>query len=163
MNFQDAVRANLAISDFFVQSYLGDLTPEEMLRRPAPDANHIAWQVGHLIQAEWRLVEAGVPGSMPPLPAGLAEPYTSERARSDNPADYLTKEEYLAAAKDVRAATLRVLQSLSETDFDKPVSGRVPPFVKRIGDCFVTIGAHWASHAGQWVVTRRMLGRDRIF
>jgi hypothetical protein len=163
MNFNDAIRSSLAISDFLVQRYLEDITPEEMLVRPAADANHAAWQLGHLIASERHLVEAAVPGSMPELPAGFAERHTKDKAASDNPADFLSKSEYLRIAGDMRAGTLSVLDKLSESDFDKPVTGRVPPFVKRVGDSFVTIGNHWSSHAGQWVVLRRKLGRPRMF
>ena len=58
---------------------------------------------------------------------------------------------------------IEALERLSEADLDKPVTGRVPPFVKRAGDCFVTVGSHWSSHTGQWVVLRRKLGRPRMF
>jgi hypothetical protein len=163
MDFKDAVRTSLGMADFLVNRYLEDITREEMLTRPAPDANHIAWQIGHLIASEHHLVEAAVPGSMPQLPAGFKERHTKDTAASDKAGDFLSKDEYLRLAKEVRAGTLAVLDSLSEPDFDKPVSGRVPPFVKRIGEAFVLIGPHWSSHAGQWVVTRRKLGRPRMF
>jgi hypothetical protein len=163
MDFKDAIRAALGTSDFFVQSYLSDLTPAEMLARPTGDANHVAWQLGHLIASERHLIEAAVPGSMPELPAGFAERHSKEKAASDNPTDFLTKEEYFKVAKDMRAGTLAALDKLSAADFDKPVFGRVPPFVKRAGDCFVTAGGHWTLHAGQWAVLRRKLGRQRQF
>jgi hypothetical protein len=163
MNFKDSIRASLGIADFLVQKYLEDITAQELLERPAGDANHIAWQLGHLISAERRLVEAAVPGSMPPLPEGFAERHSKDTAGSDNPADFLSKEEYLRIAAAMRASTLKALDQLSEADLDKPVTGRVPPFVKRAGDCFVTVGAHWSSHTGQWVVLRRKLGRPRMF
>jgi hypothetical protein len=163
MNSKEAIRTTMTAADFFVDSYLSDITPQEMMVRPAPGANHLAWQLGHLISAERRLVEAAVPGSMPPLPEGFAERHTKDTAGSDSPADFLTKDEYLQLAKTVRAATLKVLDSQSEADFDKPVSGRVPPWIKRAGDCFVTVGTHWVLHAGQWVVLRRHLGRERKF
>jgi hypothetical protein len=163
MNFKDSIRASLGIADFLAQKYLDDITPREMLERPAPDANHIAWQLGHLISAERRLIEAATPGSMPPLPEGFAERHTKDTAGSDNPADFLSKDEYRQLAAEVRAGTLNVLDQLSEADLDKPVTGRVPPFVKRAGDCFVTVGSHWSSHTGQWVVLRRKLGRPRMF
>ena len=163
MNFKDSIRASLGIADFLVQKYLEDISPQEMLQRPAPDANHIAWQLGHLISAERRLIEAAVPGSMPPLPEGFAERHSKDTAASDNPAEFLSKDEYIKLAADMRAGTLKVLDQLSEADLDKPVTGRVPPFVKRAGDCFVTVGSHWSSHTGQWVVLRRKLGRARMF
>ncbi len=163
MNAKDAVRTSLTIADFMMESYLSDITPQEMLVRPVPDANHLAWQLGHLISAETRLVEAAVPGTMPALPEGFAERHTKDTAVSDNPADLLSKDEYLNLAKTVRAGTLRALEGLSDADLDKPVTARVPPFVKKAGDCFVTVGTHWVMHSGQWVVLRRKLGRARKF
>jgi hypothetical protein len=163
MNAKEAIRTTMNTADFMVESYLTDITPEEMLVRPAPGANHVAWQLGHLISAETRLVQAAAPGSMPALPAGFAERHTKDTAASDNPADFLSKDEYLKLAKTVRAATLKALDKISDADLDKPVTARVPPFVKRGGDCFVTAGGHWILHAGQWVVLRRHLGRDRKF
>jgi hypothetical protein len=163
MKFQDAVRSSLTAADFLVDRYLADITDEEMLVRPVPDANHLAWQLGHLVAAERHLVEAGVPGSMPELPAGFVERHKKDKAPSNNRSDFLSKDEYLRLAGQMRAGTLAVLEKLTETDFDKPVEGRVPPFVKRVGDCFTTVGNHWALHAGQWVVLRRQLQRERMF
>jgi hypothetical protein len=163
MNFKDSIRSSLRISDFLSQGYLTDITPEEMLVRPVPDANHIAWQIGHLISSERQLVEAASPGSMPELPEGFAERHRRDGIASDNRTDYLTKEEFIELAKQVRAATLEALDRFNDADFDKPVAARVPPFVKCAGDCFATIGPHWALHAGQWVVLRRKLGRARMF
>ena len=40
-----------------------DLSDADLLVRPAPSANHIAWQLGHLIASERNLVEAAAPGS----------------------------------------------------------------------------------------------------
>jgi hypothetical protein len=163
MNFKDAIRTQFTVADFMVERYLTDLTPSELLTRPAPDANHIAWQLGHLISAETRLIEAAVPGSMPALPAGFVERHSKDMAASDKPADFLSKEEYFEVAKNVRSASLKALDAQSEADLDRPVSGRVPPWVKRAGDCFVTAAGHWVLHAGQWVVLRRKLGRERQF
>lgn len=163
MDFKDAIRASLGVADFMVNGYLADITPAELLDRPVPGANHIAWQLGHLIAAERHLVEAAVPGSMPELPAGFADRYGRGKQVTDNPADYLTKDEYLKLAKDIRAVTLRTLDRLTPADFDKPVEARVPPWVKKAGDAFVTIGSHWVLHAGQWVVLRRKLQREVMF
>ena len=56
MNAKDAFRTSMNIADFMMESYLSDVMPDELLVRPAPDANHLAWQLGHLISAERRLV-----------------------------------------------------------------------------------------------------------
>jgi hypothetical protein len=141
------------------QGYLADITPAEMLVRPVDGANHIAWQLGHLITSERNLVEAAAPGSMPPLPDGFAERHRRDSKPSENPADYLSKDEYLQLAQKVRAGTLAVLDRFIDADFANPVTARVPPFVKCAGDCFATIAPHWTLHAGQWVILRRKLGR----
>jgi hypothetical protein len=163
VNFKDSIRSSLNVADFMVHGYLADITPQELVLRPVPEANHIAWQLGHLIASERHLVEAAVPGSMPDLPEGFAERHRRDGPVSDNPSDYFSKDEYLKLAKSIRAATLRALDQIDESELDKPVTARVPPFVKCAGDCFATIGPHWTLHAGQWVVVRRKLGRPRMF
>ena len=163
MNVKDAVRFSLANADFLAKCYLSDITPPEMLVRATPDSNHIAWQIGHLITSEYRLVETAAPGTMPPLPQGFVERHSKDTAGSDKAADFLTKEDYLNLAKTVRASTLRALDRVSDADLDRPVAGRVPPFVKTAGDCFMLAGNHWILHCGQWVILRRKLNRPRQF
>jgi DinB superfamily len=163
MNIKDSIKASLRISDALSQSYLEDITPDEMFIQPVPDANHIAWQLGHLITSEHRLIEAAAPNSMPALPEEFSQKYRRDMAPSPHPGDYLTKEEYLQMARQVRAGTIAALESVSDDDFARPVTGRVPPFIKSVLDCFATIGPHWSLHAGQWVIIRRKLGRARMF
>jgi uncharacterized damage-inducible protein DinB len=162
MDIKQAIRANLAASDFLVQGYLADLTDAELLARPCKGANHIAWQLGHLIAAERHLIEQAAPGKMPALPAGFAERHKKETAALDDAKAFLTKAEYLALAKQIRAAALDIVAGMSEADFDKPVT-KVPPFIKTAGELFLFLGPHWTMHAGQWAVTRRSLGRAPLF
>lgn len=162
MNAKDAVRFTLGNADFLVGQYLSDITDQELVARTTPDANHIAWQLGHLISAECRLVEAAT-GQKASLPDGFSERHSKDTAASDKAADFLSKDEYLSLAKTVRAATLQALEGISEADLDKPVGGRVPPFVKTAGHCFMLVGNHWILHAGQFAVLRRKLNRPRQF
>lgn len=162
MKSKQVLRSLLDTADFIAYGYLADLSPEEMLVRPVPGANHIAWQLGHVVWAEARLAEAAVPGSMPQLPPNFTEIYARGTSSTDNPADYLSKEEYVKLAKEVRAGTLRALDAITEEELDRPIEG-APPFVKNAGGCFTAIGVHWLSHAGQWVIVRRKLGRPPLF
>jgi DinB family protein len=162
MDIKQAIAFNLSSSEYLVNGYLADLEPSDLLVRPVPGANHIAWQLGHLIAAERFLVERGLPGVMDALPEGFVERHKKGMANSDNPADFLSKDEYLQLAKKVRANTLRVIAGLSPADFDKPASGG-PPFVKTVGDALLFISGHWLMHAGQWAVIRRKLGRAPLF
>jgi hypothetical protein len=58
---------------YLANSYLDDLTDADLLVRPIPGTNHIAWQLGHAIQAEHEMLQGVSPGAMPKLPAGFKE------------------------------------------------------------------------------------------
>ncbi len=162
MDIKQAIAANFASADAIVNGYLVDLTPEELLVRPVPGANHIAWQLGHLIGAERSLVDKAVPGKMDALPAGFVERHKKDTAASDKPSDFLGKDEYLRMAREVRANTLRIVESMSPADFDRPVE-KVPPMLKTAGETILFVASHWLMHAGQWAVVRRKLGRPPLF
>src|ERR1700760_3937994 len=71
MHPKDLIRQNLDFSDRLVKAYVEDLDDESLLLRPVEGMNHIAWQLGHLISSERRMVEAIKPGSCPALPEGF--------------------------------------------------------------------------------------------
>jgi hypothetical protein len=163
MDTRQAHRASMAMADMMAQGYLGDLSDADLLVRPVPGANHIAWQLGHLIASERGMMEQVAPGSMPALPAGFKEKHTKETAGSDDPNAFLTKDEYLKLHAAVRAATLAVLDRTSDADFDKPAPESMQGYAPTIGDLFVLHGQHWTMHSGQWAVIRRKLGRPPLF
>jgi hypothetical protein len=160
MNARDVIRNTIETSQQLAQSYLEDLTDADLLVRPVPGANHIAWQLGHLIHAEHELVTAACPGTMPALPAGFSEKYTAETSNLDDAKAFHTKSEYLKLWNEQRAATLKALDSLSETDLDKPAPVQ---WVKTVGALFNMMGGHPLMHVGQWAVVRRKLGRKPLF
>ncbi len=163
MNAKQAIRQNIDMSNMICQSYLSDLTDAELLVRPVPGANHIAWQLGHLLQSEHEMVETAFPGTMPPLPAGFKEKYTSETSQLDSPGAFHPKSVYMGVYEEQRSGTLKVLDRLSDADLDKPGPEKFKDFLKTIGELFNLQGAHWLMHAGQWAVVRRKLGRKPLF
>ena len=56
MNAREAIKLNLNSSNMICQGYLADLTDADLLVRPVPGANHIAWQLGHLLISEHDMV-----------------------------------------------------------------------------------------------------------
>ena len=76
------IQSNLDCANMICQSYLADLTDADLLARPAPGANHISWQLGHLLTSEHGMLEQAFPGSMPVLPAGFAEKYTNDTSKA---------------------------------------------------------------------------------
>jgi hypothetical protein len=163
MNTKDTIRRSIEGADKIVAGYLGDLTDAELLVRPVPGANHIAWQLGHLIAAENMLIGEIAPDTMPKLPDGFAAKHSKETAASDDPKGFCTKDEYLRLMHEQRAGTYKALEKFSESDLDKPGPEKFRSYFPRLIDFFLLVGSHPMMHAGQWSVTRRKLGRKPLF
>jgi uncharacterized damage-inducible protein DinB len=151
------------MADMVVQMYLSDLADSDLLVRPIPGTNHIAWQLGHLIHSEHGFISELVPGSMPALPAGFAERHSSANSKLDSASAFLTKAEYLKLYAEQRAATLVALSKQTDADLDKPSPEKFKEYTKNVGDCFSLQGSHYMMHAGQWAIIRRKLGRKPMF
>ena len=163
MSSHQAIQEAIRQSETTCQRYLDDLTDAELLVRPVPGANHIAWQLGHLIKSEHRIMEAVSPGSMPALPPGFFEKHTNDTATLDDPAAFYTKAEYLAVAAEQRKGTLAALERLKEEDFARPAPESLQRIAPTVLGMFVMQSTHWTMHAGQWVIVRRKLGRKPLF
>jgi hypothetical protein len=163
MNVREAIKLSYAMPDHICRSYLGDLKDSDLLVRPVPGANHIAWQLGHLITSEHGMIEMVCPGSSPPLPAGFAEKHNKTTATSDDPKAFYKKDEYLKLYDQVRAGTIKALDTVKETDFDKPAPEKFREFVPTIASLFLMQPEHWLMHAGQWAVVRRKVGKPPLF
>ncbi|MEL6106532.1 MAG: DinB family protein [Planctomycetota bacterium] len=146
-----------------IDQYLEDFSDDEMMVRPMEDANHLAWQLGHLISLQNYILGQIRPDAMPPLPGGFGERYTKGTSQSDNPADFHTKSEYLSLIKQQRNATLRLVEELSEEELAADAPEAIRPWVNTVG---VAIGfvacTHWLWHAGQWIVVRKSLGKPIV-
>jgi hypothetical protein len=163
MNAREAIKLGINQANMIVQMYLGDLTDADLLVRPVPGANHIAWQLGHLLTSEHGLVEGILPGAMPALPAGFAEKYTTETSKFDSPGAFHPKSVYLSVYEQQRAGTFKALEKLTDADLDKPSPEKFKDYAPTWGDVFALQGSHWLMHAGQWAVTRRKLGKKPLF
>ncbi len=163
MNAHEAIKASMQMPDMICSGYLDDLTDEELLVRPVDGANHIAWQLGHLISSEHNMVEQVCPGSMPALPEGFAAGYTPDSSKSDDPSAFLTKQEYVKLLAEQRAGTLAALEKLSDEDLDQPGPESLKRICPTVGAVFTMQPTHWTMHAGQWAIIRRKLGREPLF
>lgn len=163
MNSTQALRLGLNWADMLTKSYLEDLTDAELLVRPVPGTNHIAWQLGHLLKSEHDMITAICPGIMPALPDGFGDKYTADTSRLDSAGCFHTKSQYLDLYKALRAGTLAALEKFSDAELDQPVPEQFAAYTKNIGDLFALQGTHWLMHAGQWAIIRRKLGRKPLF
>jgi hypothetical protein len=162
MNAIDAIRTALTSTQQLFTAYLGDLSDADLLVRPVPGANHIAWQIGHIIVSEGGLLRKDLPGAAySAYPAGFAEAHTQERASKDD--GFFPKSVYLEQFAATRGATLAALDKLNEADLDRPTSGRMAEFAPTLGALFMLVANHTMMHGGQFSVVRRKLGKPILF
>jgi hypothetical protein len=157
---KDAIKSALNSTQNMLEMFVSDLSDADLLVRPVPNANHIAWQLGHVIGSEPGIVHMELPdAAYPKLPAGFEQQHSKESAAMDPPKGFLTKAEYLALAKQVRGATLAVLDKMSDADLDRACTGRMAKWTPRLADMFLLLSSHTMMHTGQFSVMRRKLGK----
>ncbi len=158
MTPNDVIKNTIEMCHEVLTTYLSDLGDADLLVRAVPEANHIAWQLGHLITSEHQmLTEAGY--KMPEPPADFAESYSKEASKSNDPAKFHRKEQYLAWMSEQRAATLAALDASSASDLDKPTPESMREYAPTVGVAFNVVGIHEMMHAAQFVAVRRKLGK----
>jgi hypothetical protein len=159
---KDLLHQNLDSSERIVKTYLEDLDDQALLLRPVEGMNHIAWQLGHLISSERRMVEAVKPGSCPALPENFDAVHGRENTSSDDPKAFCPKAEYLRLADAQRAATKAVLDGLTDSDLDAPGPERMRQMAPTVGAVFQMAGSHVLMHVGQFVGVRRKLKKPVV-
>jgi uncharacterized damage-inducible protein DinB len=162
MGPKDLLKSLVQSNDSMMNTYLGDLNDADLLVRPAPGANHIAWQLGHLINAEQSLMKSIPGGTGIELPAGWGDRYTGEASRSDSTTGYLTKTQYLEWYKKSRENLVKTIDRLSDKDLDTPSQGRLAQMFPTVGLILMLMANHPLMHAGQIVVVRRKLGKPVV-
>ncbi|MCA9240091.1 MAG: DinB family protein [Planctomycetales bacterium] len=162
MNAIDTLRNTAATSAVVLTKYVEDLSDQDLMARPAPGCNHLAWQLGHLISSECQLLDSVCPGAAPQLPEGFAEKHSKETGADDDPGHFCSKQEYLDLFAKVQAATSAALDGMTEADFDKPSPEAFQSMFPTVGHLFVLITMHPMMHAGQFVPVRRTLGKPVV-
>jgi hypothetical protein len=162
MQAKEAIKTTLTSTKEMVGMYLSDLSDADLLVRPVPNANHIAWQLGHLIASECELGEM-VGGKYPELPAGFREQHSPKTVALDPPRGFGSKSDYVNLFNKVREATLANLAKLSDADLDKPTEGKMAAYAPNYAAAYLMLSNHDLMHAGQFTVVRRKLGKPVLF
>ena len=163
MTAKDAIRQSIDTADMILGKYLNDLGDADLLVRPVPGMNPIAWQIGHLISSERSMVEQIKPGSCPPLPEGFDAAHSKEASTTEDMSKFHTKAEYQAAWKAQREATRAVLEAATDAELDVPAPERIRNFCPTVGGIFNLTGLHPLMHLGQFVAVRRERAKPVVF
>lgn len=145
---------------------LESIPPADWFRQPKEGVTHIAWQVGHLAMAQYRLCLDRVRGIRPSDADLISDDFLARFGREStpdpDPAKYPSLSEIRSVFDRVHEQTMREIKSLSGEELDKPTLKPHPVFNTKIG------ALHWCAmhemlHAGQIGLLRRLLGHAPIW
>jgi hypothetical protein len=159
---KNLLRGNIESAHWITRAYVADLTDAELVVRSVPGANHIAWQLGHMIGAV-RAFLTGLGREAPKLPEGFAERYTRETAASDDPARFATKAQCLELLDQMKAASLDAVEATPDEQMDAPGPEAMREYAPTVGAVLMMLGTHLLMHSGQFVPIRRKLGKKPLF
>jgi hypothetical protein len=164
-------RLELAVEQIvFARNYtlgLLEQTPEaDWFRQPPGGVSHIAWQVGHLAFAEYRLALWRIRGAQPQDGDLISETHRSlfgpESVPDPDPARYPSAADLRAALDRVHGQVLRELPGLGEDQLDEPVP-HPHPYAKTKLRALLWCAHHEMVHAGQIGLLRRQLGHPPLW
>jgi uncharacterized damage-inducible protein DinB len=149
----------------FVRNYtthlLDNVPPEDWFRQPSAGVSTIAWQVGHLAMAEYRLALERIRGRRPEDEGLIPEEFLKHFARASipnpDPAQNPSVEHIRAVFESVHRQALAELETLSEDELSQPVL-KSHPLAKTKQEALFWCSQHEMLHAGQIGLLRRQLG-----
>jgi hypothetical protein len=145
---------------------IADVNPTEWFRMPAGGVTHVAWQLGHLAMAEYRLALERTRGRRPEDDALIDEAFLKRFGRDSAPSpdarQYPSATEIRSVLDRVHEQTLRELPGLSEAALAEPPAKPHKLANTKLAS-LLWCGQHEMLHAGQIGLLRRLLGRAPLW
>ena len=138
--------------------WVKDIPEEQITTRAVDGGVHLAWILSHLAWSEAGTINKFIREAENPL-RHLGKSCGMHSTVLDDTGAYPSKAEALATLEELRAQTLKFLDTFSPADLDKPVKAGPPQF-KTWGSIFALVPAHEAHHNGQISVIWRKLGHE---
>ena len=150
----------------YTRGLLDTVDPADWFRTPAEGVTHVAWQVGHLAMAQYRLGMERLRG-LRPADADLISPAFLKTFGRDSvvaldPAAYPPPADIRATFDRVHDQLLTELTAFPEADLDSPA---LTPhkFCRSKMECLRWCSAHEMVHAGQIALLRRLFGQKPMW
>jgi hypothetical protein len=145
----------------YTNRLLDALDLADWFRQPAAGVTHVAWQVGHLAMAEYRMALERTRGARPEDAGLISEEFLRIFGRNSvpdaDPGRYPSPAEIRAVFDRVHRQAMQELPGLSEDELDRPVL-KSHSLVQTKLWALLWCAQHEAVHAGQIGLLRRQLG-----
>ena len=142
---------------------INDLKDEQLTQPTINGGNHALWILGHIAYSESSLTHCMIQGNETCPLEHLKELFDFKCTPSTDASIYPSFDSILADYENAHAQTLAYLDTLSESDLDKPALGcpdEYKEFFGTVAQCFMVMALHPSMHYGQLADTRRALGRS---
>jgi hypothetical protein len=162
----ERAKERVAFAHGYAARLLDDTDPADWFRIPQAGVSHIAWQVGHLAFADYRLVVLRLRGQLASdkelIPDEFLRLYGATSTPDPDPTRQPAPPAIRACFDRVHAAALSVISGFDPARLDEPID---PPhsIAKTKLDCLYWCAAHAMVHAGQLGLLRRQLGRAPLW
>lgn len=160
----DHIRNNLIRSTEHVLARVEEMR-EHCVVFPTPHGGgHTLWVLGHLAYIEALVIHEFMLGTVNPL-AAWEDPFDGSEVDGDRNL-YPPFDLVLAQCRDTRAQTVRLIDSLEESDLDRSSAKGPRGYEGEFGTyraCLQYVADHWYMHRGQLADARRAAGVDRMW
>ena len=166
MSRVETALANIAFARAYTLRLLDRVPPADWFRMPPGGVTHVAWQVGHLAMAQFRLVMERVRGPRPDdadlMPPDFLRLFLRDSVANPDPSAYPPADAIRVVFDRVHARVLADLPLIRDADLDGPV---LPPHAlcRTKIECLHWCSHHEAVHAGQIGLLRRLLGHPPVW
>jgi hypothetical protein len=162
MKAVDFIRKGLEMSTNMTLALLDDMKDRPLTFPTPKGGNHPLWVLGHLAWSEGEFHQLM---SVRPNPvAHWKELFSFGTEPTAEAARYPAFEVVRKAFADQRAETMRLLDSLTDEELDRPTN--CPPeltqFIGTVGGCMLLGIVHPMAHRGQVADARRAAGRPPL-
>ncbi len=160
----DLIRDNLTRSRDRVLTRIDDMRAHAVVFPTPNGGGHTLWVLGHLAFIEGLVIRTFMHGEPNPL-AEWADLFDGASISGDS-SRYPPFDEVLATCRAMRAATMTLLDTLSEADLDTVSANTPKGYADTFGTyrlCLQYVADHWYMHRGQLADARRAAGVDRMW
>ncbi|MDB5311878.1 MAG: DinB superfamily protein [Gemmataceae bacterium] len=161
----DAVE-QIVFARTYTLGLLGTIDPAGWFRTPAEGVTHVAWQVGHLAMAQYRLGMERLRGPRPEdfdlISPAFLKAFGRDSVAAPDPAAYPPPAEIRETFDRVHDRLLAELAAFPESDLGSP-SVTPHKFCKTKIECVRWCSAHEMLHAGQIGLLRRLYGQNPMW
>ncbi len=161
MNGVNCIKMAMEMSNNMTMGLIDDMKDAPLTFPTSKGGSHPLWVLGHLTYSEANLTNHMMLGEDNPL-ADWKEIFGEGTTPSDDASLYPPIGEVFAKAAEIRENTMKLLNSLSDDDLDKPALGcpdDQKDFFGTYAQCLTIVALHSMMHRGNVADSRRMLGR----